>query len=62
LVALDSLAWPSFWPIGNRPPHRQSFPQSRVEVVEGRVCLYFQGVKQLAEEAAGRCMSTSFYD
>jgi len=62
LVALDSLAWPSFWPIGNRAPHCQSFPQNRVEVVEGRLCLDSRGVKQLAEEATGRCMSTSFYD
>ncbi len=39
--------------MGDGSPNGQGLPQIRVEVVEGRVCLYPQGVQELAEEAAG---------
>src|SRR5437773_1282664 len=39
--------------MGNGPPNSESLSQGRVEVVESRVCLHPQGVKELAEEAAG---------
>ena len=50
--AAVSLFWESsLWRIGHWPPHRQSLPLTRVAVVEGRVGLYTQGVKELAEES-----------